>query len=769
MKQDSNMTNSMPASDDPNKPGGSHVHGAGEATSLRLRDVSKVFQSHDGGTVLAVDRVSLSVAAGEMVSLIGQSGCGKSTILRMIAGLDLPTSGEVRVGNELITRPSADRGLMFQSHNLFPWLTVRRNIQSGLVARGLLRQRRSEVDDIMRLVGLAAFANVYPHQLSGGMAQRVALARALVNHPRVLLLDEPLGALDQLTRMQMQDEILALWQTRGTTMVLVTHYIDEAIYMSDRVVIMTPRPGRIERVLDVPLPRPRERNSPEFQKLRAEMLEALHLAEGGGMTVQIDREKGLIIDEPHPVAESSGNQGVGDKATANQSAATESNASDKPAPSVRTTSSTANSSLDADVIIIGGGPAGATLGAYLSKAGIDHLILDKAIHPRRHVGESLVCSTTRLFEEIDFLPVMEREGFVHKYGANWVHWSDGQQCTLRFREIPELGISQNYTYHVDRGRFDQLLLKHAESRGSRVLQGAQVERVEFGPNGEVVGVTVQHEGDSRLLRCRLVADASGRNTVIGSQLKLKKKDPLFNQFAVHGWYEGVKRGDSDNADFIHVYLLPIPRGWAWQIPITETITSIGVVTDGAGFVKASESTENFFAHHIALNPVLVERMAGARRIHDFCREGNYSYVIDKIAGDGWVLVGDAARFVDPIFSSGVSVAMESAKRAAEAIAAALAEGNVTAASFAEYEKIIRGGCDIWREFILLFYRLPPLFFSLLKQPEARLAALRLLQGEVYDRQSVPILERMRREIQSVADAPNHPWTPYLGPELSESR
>jgi NitT/TauT family transport system ATP-binding protein/sulfonate transport system ATP-binding protein len=262
---------------------GSHAHGSDEASSLRLHDVSKLFQSSDGGSVLAVDRLSLSVAPGEMVSLIGQSGCGKSTVLRMIAGLDQPTSGVVHVGNELITHPSADRGLMFQSHNLFPWLTVRRNIQSGLVARGLLRQRRPEVDEIMRVVGLEAFADVYPHQLSGGMAQRVALARALINHPKVLLLDEPLGALDQLTRMQMQDEILALWQARGTTMVLVTHYIDEAIYMSDRVVIMTPRPGRIVQVLDVPLKRPRERNSPEFQELRAIALDTLHLAEGGGV------------------------------------------------------------------------------------------------------------------------------------------------------------------------------------------------------------------------------------------------------------------------------------------------------------------------------------------------------------------------------------------------------------------------------------------------------------------------------------------------------
>ena len=368
---------------------GSSAQGSDEASSLRLRDVSKLFNSADGGTVLAVDRVSLSVAAGEMVSLIGQSGCGKSTVLRMIAGLEQPTSGEVRVGNEVITRPSADRGLMFQSHNLFPWLTVRRNIQSGLVARGLLRQRRREVDEIMRVVGLEAFANVYPHQLSGGMAQRVALARALINHPRVLLLDEPLGALDQLTRMQMQDEILALWQARGTTMVLVTHYIDEAIYMSDRVVVMTPRPGASSACSTFRSPRPRERNSPEFLELRAELLEILQLAESG---VAGNKSRSTVTVP----------------------------ADGTPAPVLVKNSATQASPvppLDAEVIIIGGGPAGSTLGAYLAKAGIDHLILDKAVHPRRHVGESLVCSTTRLFEEIDFLPVMEREGFVRKYGA----------------------------------------------------------------------------------------------------------------------------------------------------------------------------------------------------------------------------------------------------------------------------------------------------------------------------------------------------------------
>ncbi|MDB6146388.1 MAG: ssuB [Spartobacteria bacterium] len=182
------------------------------------------------------------------------------------------------VGSEAITDPSAERGLVFQDPNLFPWLTVRRNIQAGLVARGVLREKRGEVDDFIRLVGLEVFANAYPHHLSGGMAQRAALARALINHPKVLLLDEPLGALDAFTRMQMQDEVLRIWQARRTTMLLVTHDIDEAIYMSDRILIMSPRPGTIDKTISVTLARPRDRSSPEFLQLRGNILDLLHFA-----------------------------------------------------------------------------------------------------------------------------------------------------------------------------------------------------------------------------------------------------------------------------------------------------------------------------------------------------------------------------------------------------------------------------------------------------------------------------------------------------------
>jgi ABC-type nitrate/sulfonate/bicarbonate transport system ATPase subunit len=230
---------------------------------------------------MALDRITFGVKAAELVSIVGPSGCGKSTLLRLIAGLDFPSSGELRVGAEAITGPSAERGLVFQDPNLFPWLTVRRNIQAGLVAMGLLKDKRHEVNEFIHFVGLEGFADAYPHHLSGGMAQRVALARTLITHPRVLLLDEPLGALDAFTRMRMQDEVLRLWQSRLTTTLLVTHDIDEAIYMSDRILIMTPRPGRVDRMIPVDLTRPRDRSSSKFLELRSEILQLLHFAGKG--------------------------------------------------------------------------------------------------------------------------------------------------------------------------------------------------------------------------------------------------------------------------------------------------------------------------------------------------------------------------------------------------------------------------------------------------------------------------------------------------------
>lgn len=251
---------------------------AEESGAISIHGVRRVFHNPQGEETVALDQVNLEIRPGELVSLLGPSGCGKSTLLRLIAGLDTPDEGALYLDCSAITGPHHERGLVFQDPTLFSWLTVAGNVAFGLKARGIVAEKRHDVNEYIKLVGLDGFQSAYPHQLSGGMAQRVALARALVNHPRVLLLDEPLGALDALTRMQMQDEILRIWEDRGTTMIFVTHDVDEAIYMSDRIVVMTPRPGKIQEVIDVRLGRPRARNHPDFFLLRSKILRILHFA-----------------------------------------------------------------------------------------------------------------------------------------------------------------------------------------------------------------------------------------------------------------------------------------------------------------------------------------------------------------------------------------------------------------------------------------------------------------------------------------------------------
>lgn len=245
---------------------------------IKIDKVSKSFTNPDGSIVKALNEVKLDIRPGSFVSLIGPSGCGKTTLLRAIAGLNLADTGTVYLDDEAVTKPGHDRGFAFQQANLYPWLSIEKNIAFGLKARGIYKTHKADVKEYIDMVGLTGFENSYPHQLSGGMNQRASLARALVGHPKVLLLDEPLGALDAFTRMNMQDEILRIWKEQQMTMVMVTHDVDEAVYLSDQVVIMTPRPAKIEKVIDIELTRPRARGNIDFIKYRTQILEILNFA-----------------------------------------------------------------------------------------------------------------------------------------------------------------------------------------------------------------------------------------------------------------------------------------------------------------------------------------------------------------------------------------------------------------------------------------------------------------------------------------------------------
>ena len=247
--------------------------------TLKLEDVSKSFAKIETDEVThALTSVTTSMESGEFISMVGPSGCGKSTMLRLVAGLIKPTTGKLTVNGEEIGEPGPDRGMMFQKATLFPWLTVYDNIAFSLKMQGKLKGNEDKVEKMIEIIGLQNFRQDYPGQLSGGMAQRVALVRCLINEPEILLLDEPLGALDAFTRMNMQDEILKIWQEKQQLALMVTHDVDEAIYMGTRVLVMDAHPGRVIADITIDLPFPRDRSSREFVEYRNDILNKLHFA-----------------------------------------------------------------------------------------------------------------------------------------------------------------------------------------------------------------------------------------------------------------------------------------------------------------------------------------------------------------------------------------------------------------------------------------------------------------------------------------------------------
>ncbi|MEM7033541.1 MAG: NAD(P)/FAD-dependent oxidoreductase [Chloroflexota bacterium] len=414
-----------------------------------------------------------------------------------------------------------------------------------------------------------------------------------------------------------------------------------------------------------------------------------------------------------------------------------------------------------DVIIIGGGPGGAAMGCYLSKAGISNTIIEQAIHPRPHVGESMVTASTLVFQDLDFMDKFHQAGFVKKFGAAWHPPTSKGEFDISFDEFPQEGIYIDYTYHVDRSKFDLMLLKHAEELGSKIYQGVRVKKVLF-EGDQACGVQVRIGDQDVDLSAKLVVDASGRGTVLGRQLKLKKKDPIFNQSAVHAWFENVDRGENpETADYIHIYFLPVERGWSWQIPITDTITSMGVVMEKSVYRESNMSIEDFFQCHVESCPDLARAMRNAKPVNELKTEGDYSYSMERFVGNGFVMVGDAARFVDPIFSSGVSVALFSAKFASETIQHAFEIEDFSEATLQPYEEKLRGGVEIWYEFIRLYYKLMHVFTYFIQNKKHRLQVLRLLQGQVYDRRNAEVLDEMRNLIEAAENSEQHIFKKYL--------
>ena len=434
---------------------------------------------------------------------------------------------------------------------------------------------------------------------------------------------------------------------------------------------------------------------------------------------------------------------------------------------------------DYDVGIIGAGPAGAGLACYLAKAGVRCVVFERELFPRPHVGESLVPSSNRVFKDLDFLKVMEAEKFPHKFGAVWTatggrrefeHGWEGLEventADIRFEERKQQGVDQNYTYHVDRGKFDNLLLHHARSFGADVFEGVAVRDVNFdGPFPEIRYQMGQREIGCRV---RIVADASGRRTFLGNRLKLKLKDEVFDQYAIHTWFDGLDRtatmgkGSTQKGDYIYVHFLPISNSWVWQIPITDTITSVGVVTQKKHFAKAKSEREEFFWHAVSSRPELHDALRKSAQVRPFTDEGDYSYAMQQIAGDGWVMVGDAGRFVDPIFSTGVSIALNSARFLHTDIINALKTGNTKRDAFATYEATLRRGTKNWYNFISVYYRLNVLFTAFIRDPRYRLDVLKLLQGDVYDDDEPEVLTRMRAIVSEVENNAKHPWHNLLG-------
>ncbi|QFY41354.1 NAD(P)/FAD-dependent oxidoreductase [Candidatus Methylospira mobilis] len=387
--------------------------------------------------------------------------------------------------------------------------------------------------------------------------------------------------------------------------------------------------------------------------------------------------------------------------------------------------------MHCDVLIVGGGPAGSTAAALLAERGYSVTLLEKARHPRFHIGESLLPANLPLFERLGVAEQVRAIG-MRKEGAEFVSPDHELAQTFPFAEAWDK--SMPFAYQVRRSQLDEILIRNAARKGAEVLEGCRARRVDFPENpGEPVGVHAETEtGEMQLWQTRFVIDASGRDTLLGAQFKVKKRNPLHNSSALYGHFEGARRNPGQAEGNISIFWFE--HGWFWFIPLAGGVTSIGAVTWPYYMkTRAQRSPEQFFLDTVAACPKLSERLSEARLVSEVHATGNYSYVCDRTHGERYLLLGDAYAFIDPVFSSGVMLAMHSAFAGAEAVATCLSRPELSKQALEQFDRVMRRGPRIFSWFI---YRVSsPAMRELLMQPRnmfrVKEALLSVLAGDIF--------------------------------------
>ncbi len=649
---------------------------ARDNAKIELRTVSKTYRGERSNGTLAVEDVTLTIGDGEFVALVGPSGCGKSTLLNMMAGFERPSQGTVLVDGAEVAAPSRKGIVITQRGSVFPWMTVRANLHFG--ARGM---PADEVERSSRhyieLVGLSGFEDAFPHQLSGGMLQRVEVARALMAKPDVLYMDEPFGALDALTRMRMRAELLTILARDRHTCILVTHDVEEALHLADRIVVMSPRPGHVRADIPVAMPHPRVMSHPALVQLKERVLKEL------GMS-SLD----ILRDTAAPTAELAG------VALTPEEHVHPSALSLRPSTPPRRIG--ADTVEQFDVIVVGGGPAGSSAATVVAGEGLRTLVLEREHFPRYHVGESLLPATWDLFERLGVTAEMEAEGFMVKQGVSFGLPGKSHDLTLLTSEFPEY-FPRSYTYHVERARFDEILLHNARDKGAVVREGWTVRDVLF-QGDHAVGVLAGPEGEEpKPILAPMVVDATGQKSLLARKLGWRRPDPALNKVSHFTLFDGAHRPDPGAqippderfGDSTLTTIQAIDGGWAWYIPLRDNNASVGVVLDAKYEKGLKGNPQARFDNAIASSGKLAAWVAGGRQTMEIKTISNISYLNDRFVGNGFALVGDASMFIDPIFSAGVTLAMRSGVYAAEAIVDCFAHRDFGAARLEAYEARIR--------------------------------------------------------------------------------